>query len=309
MHKTIDFAIVNVNSITMQFYLCSHLPMENQSKTSKRSKESNTVPGKLPESFYMATLGFLTITLSYLLYQGTLSLFLGYNTEVSFLRVTSTPFENRYWSSGRVLTMYLLPAVIYLFAGTGIAYYLHWAAKKVSILYWYLYWCMLFSIAFATSQFIISPLASLHTKSPLYQGVVVAMNWWGVELGVQIGFAFVAIAINLLMGFITYKILMQLSPVQSVVFSKSNQQLVVFRYFIAPLILLLPLSLVLTFPYQILNILPVFLCIVLWLPGYIIKTQDGYRLEGKVKQAANITFGYIWPIAIGTLLLMIRVFL
>lgn len=283
--------------------------MKNQSKTSKRSKQNNTIPGKLPESFCLATLGFLTITLSYLLYQGLLSYAMGYDTKISFVQVISSPHDNRYWSSGRIMMLYVLPVAIYISAGFSIAYYLQWVAKKVSILYWYLFWCMVFSIAFATSQFITSPLANGHPKSPLYQGVVVAINWWGVELVMQTGFAFAAIATNLLMGFITYKILMQLSPVQSVVFSKSNQQLVVLRYFIAPLILLFPLSLVLTFPDQILNILPVFLCIGLWLPGYLIKTQDGYRLEGKVKQATNFTLSYIWLIAIGVLLLLIRILL
>jgi hypothetical protein len=253
--------------------------MEDANPRRKRKSESEDKEGSLLHSFTMAGLAFLFIVLSYQLFLWLTSIALGYETETTFGKVVSKPFENRYWSNARVLFMYALPSVAYLLLAAALAFYLLFMQKTVNTLYWFLFWCMVFSVFLISGQLTLSPFAAVISKGVLYQGIPVVTNWWGVEPMKLYGFMFLSFLLNIFWGIVSFRLVMQLSPSRNTMRSRSNQRNVVIYYFALPIVVLLPLALILAYPNSVWYILIMLLHFILWLPGLIMKTQSGYRLE------------------------------
>lgn len=257
----------------------------------------------------MAALGFLAVVLSHQLILGFISYLLGYETQITFGQVISKPFDNRYWSANRVLLMYAVPTVVYLFGACLMAFYLLYIVKEVDRWYWFLFWCMVFSVLFITTQFTLAPLASFTAKGPIYQGISVVANWWGVDTFNLLIFSFISLLINIVFGIISFRLLMQLSPSRTTMQKKNTQRAVILNCFVYPIALLLPLAILLAYPQSILFFVVMFLHSLFWLPGLIMKTQHGYRFEGMLVKYSEVSQSNALLVVIVLAVILVRVFM
>ena len=97
--------------------------MEERGTRKKRTrgtseKESSVV---LFQSFCITVFAFLAVVLTHQLIVGVLSYVFDYDTQVTFGKVVSKPYDTRNWSSNRVLAMYVAPSVFFIVAAISIA--------------------------------------------------------------------------------------------------------------------------------------------------------------------------------------------
>ena len=285
--------------------------MEERGTRKKRTrgtseKESNAV---LFQSFCIAVFAFLAVVLTHQLIVGVLSYVLDYDTQVTFGKVISKPYDTRNWSSNRVLAMYVAPSVFFIVAAISIAVYMLYTVKVVKGLYRFFFWVMVFSVLFVTAQFTLAPLAATIGKGSLYQGISVAAAWWGVDTFRLLIFSLLALLINIVFGFIGFRLLMQFSPLFTPGQKQVGQRDTIRYYFIYPIAMLMPVALLLAYPNSLVFFAAMLLHAILWLPGLYIKSQVGYRFEGTVAKATKISTGYLLPVVVLLMVILIRIFL
>lgn len=286
-----------------------YFAMEEQSENRRRCAPEKAESSFL-NSFCMAALGFLFVVITHQLLLGFMSRALGYETQITFGSVISKPFDNRYWSTSRVLAMYLLPSLAYLSLAGFLALYLLFISQKVNRLYWFLFWIMTFSVLIISTQFTLAPIGAFISKGAIYQGVSVVANWWGIDSFKLLSLSFLSLLLNILFGIISFKMIIQLSPARSTLKSRSQQRVVIWVYFIIPIVLLLPVAVFLAYPDSILVMTVMLLHAVFWLPGLFMKSYAGYRYEGKITQASETSTTNYGIVALLVLaLILTRIFL
>ncbi|MBP6731106.1 MAG: hypothetical protein KA149_03550 [Chitinophagales bacterium] len=265
-------------------------------------------PGNLINATCMALLGLLIVVLSHQFMLAALSKSLGYQTNMVFGKVTSAPFENQYWSDNRVLVMYAFPPVLYLLLAVAAALYLHFT-RQVTTFYRLLFWCMVFSLLFISAQLTLAPWASLVGKGPVYQGPAVVANWWGVQSQQLFWLTFVSLLLNLLLGFLSFKMVLQLSPSLSAIQKREGQRMVIRQQFIYPLLITAVPALLLAYPATALFFLALFIHALLWLPGLFIKTRPGFRYKGTITKSPPVELSYTLIVVLVVAVVLIRIFM
>lgn len=256
----------------------------------------------------MALLGLLIAVLGYQFMLAGLSKALGYETKMVFGKVISAPFENKYWSSNRVMVMYAFPPVLYLLLSFAAALYLYFT-RRVDSLYRLLFWCMVFGLIFISAQLTMAPWASVQTKDSGYQGLVVVTNWWGFASQQLFVLSFFSLLINLLFGFLSFRIVMQLSPSSTAQQTRQGQRTVIRQQFIYPVLLTAVPALLLAYPSSLLFFTIVFAHILLWLPGLYIKTRPGYRHKSTLLKSPPLEFSYRLAVVVLVVVVLVRIFM
>ncbi len=275
----------------------------------RHNKHSSSFqPGNLIYATSIAQLGLLIVVLSHQFVLAGLSKALGYQTHMVFGKVTSAPFENQYWSDNRVLVMYGFPPVLYLLLALAAALYLHFA-RQVTTFYRLLFWCMVFSLLLISAQLTLSPWASAQSKGSGYQGLVVVANWWGAQSLHLISFTFISLLLNLLFGFISFKMVLQLSPSLSAIQKREGQRMVIRQQFIYPLLITMVPALLLAYSDTVLFFIVLFIHALLWLPGLFIKTRPGFRYKGTFTKSPPMELSYSLVVVLVVAVVLIRIFM
>jgi hypothetical protein len=263
----------------------------------------------LLHSFFVAVVAFVTVVLVHQFLLGTISYMLKYDTQITFAKVTAQPFDNRYWSSNRVVLMYVFPSAVFLFGSLLCAFYMRFVIKQVTDWYRFAHWCMVFSLLYVSAQFTLAPLGAVVGKGIIYQGVAVAANWWGIDALNLVALSFGSLSINVALGFFCFRIVMQLSPSRSAWHKQSGRQEIIRNYFLYPILLLLPIVLLLSYSTSVLFFGVMLLHSLLWLPGLFIKSQQNFRLENNAVKITECSTGFLLPAIAVVLILFVFLFL
>lgn len=257
----------------------------------------------------MALLAFISVMLLHQLLVGGISYGLGYQTQITFGQVVSQPFANKFWSSNRVLLMYAMPSVLFLLLATALAVYLLVAVRQINNRYRYFFWVMVFCVLLISTQFSLAPLAATVSKGSIYTGIAVVANWWGITANTLWLATAAALFINMVFGFIAFRLLMQLSPSRSAVQNKSGQAHIIISYFILPLVIVFPFALLLGYPHSLLFFTAMLFHAFFWLPGLFIKTENGYRFTGVAATTKQQDMGNWVPVLLLLLVVIIKLLL
>lgn len=257
----------------------------------------------------MALLAFITVVLFHQLLIGGISYGLGYQTQITFGHVVSQPFANKYWSSNRVLLLYAFPSALFLLLALALFLYLLVAVREINNRYLYLFWVMVFSILLISSQFSLVPLAAAVSRGSVYKGIAVAANWWGVAVNKLWSATVLALLLNLVSGFFSFRLLMRLSPSRSAVQHKSGQAHIIFSYFILPVGIVFPFSWLLGYPESVFFLTAMLLHAVFWLPGLFVAGSEGFILPGQVAGPRSLDMSNWLPVLLVLLVIIIKLLL
>lgn len=259
-------------------------------------------------SVCIAAIAFIVVVLAHQFLLGSMSWALNYDTSISFGKVVSKPFTYQYWSTNRVIFMYALPSIFFMVVAVLLLLYLLFETKRISHFYWFVFWCVVFMVWHITAQFVIAPLGVTTSKGSLYQGISVLINWfgWG-NIGLILSVAF-GILLNLVFGFLCFGLIIQFAITRSPLEHNSQLLGMVFRHFVLPVILVLPIAILLSFPDSIVLFVVMFAQFILWLPGLLIKAQYGFFVEALPIKYNPKSFSCILPAITVVLILLVRIF-
>lgn len=277
---------------------------------SRRRESSGPSPRALRNSWInsalLAAIAFIVVVLSHQFLSAFVSHMFRYKTQVSFSEVVSKPFEYKYWSSARVLILYAMPTVLFLFLAVALASFLLYSSKKVTNWYRFLFWIMVFSVLFISAQLTSSPLGNIIARGAFYKGIAVVAFWWGVKSQTLLIFSLASLALNILFGFLTSRLLIRFTPSYSMVQEQAARRKFILTYFLLPLILIMPLAAFLSYPDGVAFFAVVLMHGLLWLPGFFIR---GYQYENVSARGTKISLGYALPTLLLIAVILIRIFL
>ncbi|MCW3126061.1 MAG: hypothetical protein JWO03_1719 [Bacteroidetes bacterium] len=260
--------------------------MEKEIKLNKASgTNAERTSGKFITSLSYACFTFALVVLFHQGLLAFLSIKLGYETHISFLRVTSKPFDNMYWSNNRVLLLYAFPpGLLILSAGVFISRMFLYSVKKIDKWFVLSFWWSVNCLLYVSTQMTIALIAYSFGRDDLYQGIPVVINWFDVSMGMTFLFSLFTVIGNLLLGFLFYQLVMQFSPTRASVLSPTKQFATIRSYFLYPLILMVPLGAFLSFPNRPFFFLFFLVNGLLWLPGLFIKVRMGFGGEARIER-------------------------
>lgn len=260
-------------------------------------------------SFLVATLCFIAVVFGYQLFVGILSYALGYETHFYFGRIVSQPFMDDYWSNNRVVLMYAFPPLLFL--GFAIFVLIRLLPKKSPInrFEFFLFWIVVFSVFFVTTQMAVAPISLYYRDSQLYQGLPVLIYWFRLPIVTSLLFFGLALVINLLFGYSIYPLLLKLAHTEYCCEDRPWKGKVVRLYFVFPLLLVLLVAIILGYMYSLAYFMVMLLCSFIWGFGMWLRDLHMYRYEGISTNRLTLTIGYKLPTLVFILVLFIRLFL
>lgn len=280
----------------------------DSAQTAAKFPFSSKAEMSLVHSVSVALIALVAVVLTHQCLLGAISYLLNYETQITFGKVISKPFTTAHWSSARVLLMYGLPSFVFLLGAIVTCVHLHFSFNRSSTWYHFVFWCMVFSVLYVTTQFTLAPLGSAIGQGILYQGAAVLAKWWRMEYFTAAIFSLTSLIINLLFGFLSFKIVLALSSHTSLRYTKAGRNKIIRNNFVYPLLLLFPFALLLSFP----NAMPLFILLLshglLWLPGLFISNQaQVYNLTER--QVSTTVKAHVLSITAAGLIFFIRFFL
>jgi len=216
---------------------------------------------------FFAVLAFISVVLLYQLLMGAMSYKLGYDTRIHFGKVDSLPQSSRYWSSARVMVLYALPALFFIFLGVFLMAVQVFNRGEVSRLKWFLFWVSVFSTVLGTTLMSLAPVPGLSAPFSTFQGFAVVVTWFHLAFYWAIAFILLAVTINLVMGLVCSQFLIKLSPRSITVKKDRDSKEIVKVSFLYPVVLVLGISFLAAYPGSFAFFIVFFIHTCLWLPG------------------------------------------
>ena len=265
---------------------------------------------RLITSFCYAVLSFTAVVMFHQGLLAFLSYKLGYTTHLSFVKVDSKPYENIYWSTNRVLFLYAFPPGLLLLITVLLISRMYLYTSKVidkwfALSFW---WCVC-SILYVSSQMTIALVAYSFGREDMYQGIPVVINWFGFPLWFTLFLSLISLLINLVMGFFFFQFAMQFSPSRGAVFNYKKQAETIRLHYIYPLLILIPVGMVFSFPKTSFFFIVFLINGLIWIPGLIIKGRGGYANEARMERNEIRNIKPSGVLAVILFLIIIRVVL
>jgi hypothetical protein len=277
--------------------------------TDRKNPVSKTALHRLLSWYFIAALAFIGVVLFHQFMVGTVSYLLGYQTHIHFGKVDSLPAINRFWSSTRVLALYALPSALLLFLSLFILLALLFAPKNEIEWRWTAFWVMVFSALMGTTELSISLISALTSKGSLYQGYAVITSWFGLSLTWSIGFIILSGLINISFGFICSPALLDLAPPDFIVKKISNtHREIVLNTFVYPILLLVPIAALLSYPGYLSFFAVMFFHACLWFPGLFSESKASVNKRRSRGKSLESHSNYLLVGLTVLLVIIIRIF-
>ncbi|HRN94167.1 MAG: hypothetical protein M9931_03325 [Chitinophagales bacterium] len=264
---------------------------------------------QLMYSVCIATIAFIVVVLAHQLLLGCMSLALDYNTTIAFDKVVSKPFTYQYWSTNRVVFMYAFPSIFFLAVALLLMAFIMFESKRISHFYWFVFWCVVFMVWYISAQFVLAPLGIIASKGSLYQGITVLINWFGWGNAGLIASVAFGVLVNFIFGFLCFSLIIRFAITRSPLEHKTQLGGMIFSYFVLPVVLVLPVALLLSFPDSMVFFAVMFTQVLLWLPGLLIKAQYGFKVNALPLGYSRRAISYALLIVTIILIVMVRIFL
>jgi hypothetical protein len=205
--------------------------------------------------------------------------------------------------------MYAFPPLLFL--GFAIFVLIRLLPKKSPInrFEFFLFWIVVFSVFFVTTQMAVAPISLYYRDSQLYQGLPVLIYWFRLPIVTSLLFFGLALVINLLFGYSIYPLLLKLAHTEYCCEDRPWKGKVVRLYFVFPLLLVLLVAIILGYMYSLAYFMVMLLCSFIWGFGMWLRDLHMYRYEGISTNRLTLTIGYKLPTLVFILVLFIRLFL
>ena len=233
---------------------------------------------------------------------------LGYDTHIHFGKVESMPHDVKFWNGNRVLILYLMPPLVFLFISIFLLGGLLYGRQTVNGWRWFRFWFMVFSVLLSTTLMTLSLFSVFTTKGSLFQGFSVVCYWYGLPLICPIILIILSGVINFGLGFLCAPVLLHLAPEDSAKEWKKRPSRVVLYSFILPVAALFFLALVLSFPGYCLFFDVLFVHACLWLPGLFTASTASLRDRRSSTRTIKPELNYLMAGITLVFVVLIRIF-